>query len=134
MDDRRFQRSDAGRCPDLSVDGRGLRHHRARYYHVYLRHILVADQPHGPDVSADGRLSPVAVAEASLRTCAAPNRRRLTMQHPIVSRDEWLTARRALLKAEKEVTHLRDKLAQERLALPWVRIEKEYVFATPEGP
>ena len=56
------------------------------------------------------------------------------MQHPIVSRDEWLTARRALLKAEKEVTHLRDKLAQERLALPWVRIEKEYVFDTPEGP
>ena len=56
------------------------------------------------------------------------------MQHPIVSRDEWLTARRDFLKAEKEVTHLRDKLAQERLALPWVRIEKEYVFDTPEGP
>ena len=56
------------------------------------------------------------------------------MQHPIVSRDEWLAARRDFLKAEKEVTHLRDKLAQERLALPWVRIEKEYVFDTPEGP
>ena len=56
------------------------------------------------------------------------------MQHAVVSRDEWLTARRELLKAEKEVTHLRDKVAQERLALPWVRIEKEYVFDTPEGP
>lgn len=56
------------------------------------------------------------------------------MQHPIVSRDEWLAARRDFLKAEKEVTHLRDKLARERLALPWVRVEKEYVFDTPEGP
>jgi Uncharacterized protein conserved in bacteria len=56
------------------------------------------------------------------------------MQHAVVSRDEWLAARRDFLKAEKEVTHLRDKLAQDRLALPWVRIEKEYVFDTPEGP
>ena len=56
------------------------------------------------------------------------------MQHAVVSRDEWLAARRDFLKAEKEVTHLRDKLAQDRLALPWVRIEKEYVFDTAEGP
>ena len=56
------------------------------------------------------------------------------MQHAVVSRDEWLTARRDLLKAEKEVTHLRDKVTQKRLALPWVRMEKEYVFDTPDGP
>ena len=56
------------------------------------------------------------------------------MQHAVVSRDAWLTARRDLLKAEKELTHLRDKVAQERLALPWVRIEKEYLFDTPDGP
>ncbi|MGB3338391.1 MAG: thioredoxin family protein [Devosia sp.] len=56
------------------------------------------------------------------------------MQHAVVSPDEWLVARRELLKAEKEVTHLRDKVAQERLALPWVRMEKEYVFDTPDGP
>ena len=56
------------------------------------------------------------------------------MQHAVVSRDEWLTARRELLKAEKEVTHLRDKVAKERLALPWVRMEKDYVFDTPDGP
>ena len=55
------------------------------------------------------------------------------MQHAVVSRDDWLTARRDLLKAEKEVTHLRDKVAQQRLALPWVRIDKEYVFDTPDG-
>jgi predicted dithiol-disulfide oxidoreductase (DUF899 family) len=56
------------------------------------------------------------------------------MQHAVVSPNEWLAARRELLKAEKEVTHLRDKVAQERLALPWVRMEKEYVFDTSDGP
>jgi len=56
------------------------------------------------------------------------------MQHTKISRDDWLTARRDLLKAEKELTHLRDKIAQQRLALPWVRIDKEYVFDTPDGP
>ena len=56
------------------------------------------------------------------------------MQHAVVSPDEWLNARRELLKAEKEVTHLSDKVAKERLALPWVRMEKEYVFDTLDGP
>ncbi|WP_419696507.1 DUF899 domain-containing protein [Mesorhizobium muleiense] len=56
------------------------------------------------------------------------------MQHAVVSRDNWLTARRDLLRAEKELTQLRDKVARERLALPWVRIDKEYVFDTPDGP
>ncbi len=56
------------------------------------------------------------------------------MQHAVVSRDVWLTARRDLLKAEKELTHLRDNVARERLTLPWVLIEKEYVFDTSDGP
>lgn len=56
------------------------------------------------------------------------------MQHAVVSRDNWLTARRDLLRAEKELTQLRDKVARERLALPWVRIDKEYLFDTPDGP
>ena len=55
------------------------------------------------------------------------------MQHTVVSRDDWLTARRNLLKAEKELTDLRDKVAGQRLTLPWVRIEKEYLFDTPDG-
>lgn len=55
------------------------------------------------------------------------------MQHAIVSREDWLTARRDLLKAEKELTHLRDKIARERLALPWTRIDKRYVFDTLDG-
>jgi predicted dithiol-disulfide oxidoreductase (DUF899 family) len=53
--------------------------------------------------------------------------------HPVVSREEWLTARKALLAREKEATHLRDRLNAERLALPWVRVDKDYVFDTPAG-
>src|SRR5438552_17797206 len=53
--------------------------------------------------------------------------------HEIVSREEWLIARRDLLKREKELTHLRDQLAAQRRALPWVKIDKKYVFDTPEG-
>ncbi|MBB2969618.1 thioredoxin family protein [Mesorhizobium sp. RMAD-H1] len=55
------------------------------------------------------------------------------MHHPVVSREEWLAARRALLAREKEMTRLRDELNAERLALPWVKIEKNYVFDTVEG-
>jgi predicted dithiol-disulfide oxidoreductase (DUF899 family) len=54
--------------------------------------------------------------------------------HPVVSQQEWLRARRALLAKEKEATHLRDRLNAERLALPWVRVTKQYSFDTPEGP
>ncbi len=56
------------------------------------------------------------------------------MQHAVVSRDEWLSARRTLLKAEKELTRSRDEVTRKRLALPWVRMDKEYVFDTLEGP
>jgi predicted dithiol-disulfide oxidoreductase (DUF899 family) len=52
----------------------------------------------------------------------------------IASREEWLVARKALLTKEKELTHQRDRLAAERRALPWVPVEKEYVFDAPEGP
>jgi predicted dithiol-disulfide oxidoreductase (DUF899 family) len=55
------------------------------------------------------------------------------MQHAVVSREEWLEARKALLAKEKEWTRLRDQLSEERRALPWVRIEKKYVFGGPNG-
>ncbi|MEX2208464.1 MAG: thioredoxin family protein [Myxococcota bacterium] len=51
----------------------------------------------------------------------------------IVSREEWLEARKLLLAEEKELTRLRDRLAAKRRALPWVEIEKQYVFAGPQG-
>lgn len=53
--------------------------------------------------------------------------------HKITSREEWLEARKALLKREKEMTRLRDKIAEERRALPWVKIDKEYAFDTAGG-
>jgi len=56
------------------------------------------------------------------------------MQHPVVSREEWRAARLALLAKEKEETHLRDQVNAARLALPWVRVEKDYSFETATGP
>jgi predicted dithiol-disulfide oxidoreductase (DUF899 family) len=55
------------------------------------------------------------------------------MQHKIVSQDQWLTARKALLAKEKEFTHARDALSAERRTLPWVKIDKNYVFNGPAG-
>ena len=57
-----------------------------------------------------------------------------TMNHPVVSRQQWLAQRKALLAREKELTHLGDQIARERRALPWVRMDKDYVFASPQGP
>jgi predicted dithiol-disulfide oxidoreductase (DUF899 family) len=51
----------------------------------------------------------------------------------VVSRDEWLAARKQHLKKEKEFTRLRDKLSAERRELPWVKVEKNYVFDGPKG-
>jgi predicted dithiol-disulfide oxidoreductase (DUF899 family) len=55
------------------------------------------------------------------------------MNHPVVSRGRWIAERKALFAREKELTHLRDQIARERRALPWVRINKNYVFDAPEG-
>ena len=54
-------------------------------------------------------------------------------KHPVVSQKEWLAARRALLAKEKELTRQRDRLSEERRALPWVKVEKDYVFDGPDG-
>src|SRR5438874_12621218 len=56
-----------------------------------------------------------------------------TMTHRTATRDEWLTERRELLKAEKELTHKSDEVARRRQELPWVRVEKDYAFDTDEG-
>jgi predicted dithiol-disulfide oxidoreductase (DUF899 family) len=53
--------------------------------------------------------------------------------HKVVSQEEWIAARKELLSREKQLTRMRDQLAAERRALPWVKIEKEYVFDAPEG-
>lgn len=59
----------------------------------------------------------------------------ITLSRPrIASRDEWLEARKALLAREREVTHALDDVRAERRRLPWVRVEKPYLFEGPDGP
>ncbi|MBS0030226.1 DUF899 domain-containing protein [Chitinophaga sp. 22321] len=53
--------------------------------------------------------------------------------HQVVSPEEWLAARLELLEAEKELTRRNDELAKRRQALPWVKIDKAYLFETTEG-
>ena len=53
--------------------------------------------------------------------------------HQIVSKNEWIKARKVLLQKEKEFTELRDQLSQQRRDLPWVAVDKEYVFDGPNG-
>lgn len=53
--------------------------------------------------------------------------------HPVASLADWIDRRRQLLAREKALTRLGDEVARERRALPWVRIDKPYVFDTPDG-
>jgi predicted dithiol-disulfide oxidoreductase (DUF899 family) len=55
------------------------------------------------------------------------------MDHQVVSREEWIAARKALLAKEKALMQQSDELSAERRRLPWVRIDKPYSFDTPEG-
>ncbi len=56
------------------------------------------------------------------------------MSHQIVSKDEWIAARKRLLSKEKEFTRQRDELSRARRELPWERVDKQYVFETATGP
>jgi len=53
--------------------------------------------------------------------------------HKIVSREEWIEARKSHMDHEKDLTRLREELSQERRNLPWVKVEKNYVFDEPNG-
>ncbi|MCZ6855069.1 MAG: DUF899 family protein [Gammaproteobacteria bacterium] len=55
------------------------------------------------------------------------------MQNEIVSREAWLAARRQLLVKEKAHTREREQLAKLRQELPWIKIDKDYVFTGPTG-
>src|SRR5215475_4678489 len=85
-------------------------------------------------------------ADGTVRWIASPNIWRLyrgiktlkqersrTVQHSIVSREEWIAARKQLLNQEKELTHALDALNTRRRELPWVKVDKEYVFDTAQG-
>src|SRR3984957_10403099 len=73
-----------------------------------------------------------AAAKSASRTETSGAGNPLT-SHPIVSRSEWLEGRKAFLAKEKEFPKFPDQLNAEQRALPWVRIEKEYVFDGPSG-
>lgn len=57
----------------------------------------------------------------------------LTLEHPVVSREQWLEARTALLAEERAMTHALDDLRARRRQLPWVRLDKPYAFEAPDG-
>jgi len=54
-------------------------------------------------------------------------------ERKVVAQKEWLAARKRLLVKEKKFSKARDQLNKERRALPWVRVDKEYVFDSQEG-
>jgi predicted dithiol-disulfide oxidoreductase (DUF899 family) len=62
-----------------------------------------------------------------------PEPQNLLREHNIVSQEEWIAARKELLKKEKESVRLLDQLSAERRQLPWVKIDKNYVFDAPGG-
>jgi len=57
----------------------------------------------------------------------------IDLSHEVVSREKWTEARKALLAKEKELTRQRDEISRRRRELPWVKVEKEYVFDGPQG-
>src|SRR6185437_6754455 len=69
----------------------------------------------------------------SFRCPAGASQQEVKMPNHVVSRDEWLNARLALLKEEKELTRRSDDVARRRRELPWVRVDKPYRFDTDEG-
>jgi predicted dithiol-disulfide oxidoreductase (DUF899 family) len=58
----------------------------------------------------------------------------MNLPHTTGTREEWLAARKELLEKEKDLTRRSDELARDRQELPWVRVDKEYVFQTDNGP
>jgi predicted dithiol-disulfide oxidoreductase (DUF899 family) len=59
--------------------------------------------------------------------------RNINLEHKVVTPAEWIAARKELLSKEKELTRLRDQLSRQRRELPWEKLEKDYIFDSPEG-
>jgi len=58
---------------------------------------------------------------------------KLLAQHPVVSQEEWLKQRLALMEKEKQYVRQGDALSAEVSSLPWVKVEKDYLFTSPDG-
>jgi predicted dithiol-disulfide oxidoreductase (DUF899 family) len=65
---------------------------------------------------------------------AKPTTARRSGRHKVVSRKQWTAARKALLVKEKKFSRQRERLAEERRKLPWVKVDQNYVFDGPGGP
>src|ERR1700716_2772659 len=87
--------------------------------------------PHATATSADGPACSTSLKNISPETRSTQEA--IMQTHKIVSREEWIAARKAHLAHEKEYTRARDRLSEERRALPWVRVDKSYVFDGPNG-
>jgi predicted dithiol-disulfide oxidoreductase (DUF899 family) len=73
------------------------------------------------------------MATMNVITTNATNANSKREQPAVVPAAEWVAARKELLRKEKEFTQLRDELSRQRRALPWERVEKQYVFEGPQG-
>jgi predicted dithiol-disulfide oxidoreductase (DUF899 family) len=72
-------------------------------------------------------------SEAVEKLCPKINTVRGIENRKVVSQSEWLVARKKLLLEEKNFSKLRDELNLQRRKLPWIKVEKEYVFDGPTG-
>src|SRR5262249_1816072 len=118
-----------GTCTEASV---GDPHHER--WRAHVPRFVAGRPPHG-SLENQTRCPKVVEIISLVRTSyAAMLTHEVVMRdHPIVSQDEWLAVRLRLLAKEKEFTRQRDQLSEERRALPWVKVEKEYVFDGPNG-
>src|SRR4030088_962272 len=87
--------------------------------------------PHATATSADGPACSTSLKNISPKTRSTQEA--VMQTHKIVSREEWIAARKAHLTHEKEYTRARDRLSEERRALPWVKVDKTYLFDGPSG-
>lgn len=113
----------------LSVPGLGLL--TLYWFPAYWRH--------GGDVHAHEHISHRSLVESAFRHASPdtinhiPYRWRLSMNHKVVSSEQWLLARKQHLANEVEMTKALDVLRTERRNLPWLRVEKSYVFDGTDG-
>src|SRR5262245_45016510 len=87
-------------------------------------------------IQPNGRILPRRLAPApgfGERWYMADDARTGLDDHRVLSHEEWLAARTALLLKEKEFTRLRDELSRLRRALPWEAMTKPYSFEGPDG-
>src|ERR1700678_704281 len=95
---------------------------------------------HGSAQRGPGEVNSFGREPYSTRSATPKRRRGVKMttsaieDQKVVSEAEWLPARLALLAKEKELTRARDAVSEERRKLPWVKVEKEYLFDTVDGP